>query len=457
MQNESQESTTKAKDAVNPASPDSKVTVGRNGVAIAAHAPKEHKDYRTYEVYQRERVGQSTPKLRPGDLRSPAFMIDPYPFFETLREDYPCYRDWSSNGFWVSQYNDVTSIFADDANFETRSKLWFYNFPDYGRNLGHELPVLIARAKGFDQHTVPCMEEIIGGVSSGTNLGMDFAARLPLMILVRTLALPEDDFQFFAERYWRMQRGFLWDPVAQKAGRQAMDELSAYFDPLVEQRRADPGEDFISAIACLDVDGGPATGRDVTATLLEDDHETLHGALANMWALLLSHADQLEVVKSDQRMMKFAYLETLRHSAPVLFAQRFAQHEVERFGRLLPEGALVLCAAGAANRDPRVYADPDQFIVGRKDLCQREPRGQYRADGLAAGVAFGLGKPSIYPAIPEDRPPSRYALTRDTATTASTLLLEAFPKISLQTGAEVQLRCLRWGEMHTCWQLPVAV
>ena len=80
--------------------------------------------------------------------------------------------------------------------------------------------------------------------------------------------------------------------------------------------------------------------------------------------------------------MKLAYLETLRHSTPIVFAKRFARHEVERFGRLLPAGALVLCCAGAANRDPEIFADPDQFIVDRKDLCQREPRGHYRADGL---------------------------------------------------------------------------
>ena len=54
-------------------------------------------------------------------------------------------------------------------------------------------------------------------------------------------------------------------------------------------------------------------------------------------------------------MVKLAYLETLRHSPPVLAAPRYARHEVERFGRLLPEGALVICSAAAANRDPRAF------------------------------------------------------------------------------------------------------
>ena len=122
-----------------------------------------------------------------------------------------------------------------------------------------------------------------------------------------------------------------------------------------------------------------------------------------MWYQLLTRPEQLEVVLDDTRMLKFAWLETLRHSPPVHRAARFARHEVERFGRLLPDGALLELSAAAANRDPRVFDDPDAFVVGRKDLCQREPRGQYRADGLPSGIAFGLGPPSVHPAVPRGK------------------------------------------------------
>ena len=45
-------------------------------------------------------------------------------------------------------------------------------------------------------------------------------------------------------------------------------------------------------------------------------------------------------------------------------------------------------------------------------------------------------------------------LTRDTIVTASNMLLDALPDIRLQSGAQPELRCLRLGEMHTCWHLP---
>ncbi|MGE0666770.1 MAG: cytochrome P450 [Sphingomonadales bacterium] len=452
---------TDAKEAVKPPSygagaPDKDAFTGRNGVPLYTRNGNQN-DYRTYEVYQRERVKEATDKIRPIQLISPEFVKDPYPVLEILRENYPFYRDWLGNSFWVTRYDDVTSIFTDDANFETRPKRWFYGIEDLGRDLSQEVPLLTAQANRIDAHLERLTHEIIDGfrANGGTDIAIEFAARLPLELLACVLDLPKDDFPKFVDRYWRMQRGAMWEPKSRQSGLGAIQELVEYFRPLLAARRANPGDDYVSAVATLDPDGGPASAEDLVVTLLEQDHETLHGGLANMWFLLLTHSGELEKVKDERRMMKFAWLETLRHSTPVVTANRFARHEVERFGRLIPIGALLHCSAAAANRDPRQYRDPDHFLVGRKDLCQREPRGQYRADGLPAGVTFGLGKPSKHPAVPEDRPRSLYALTRDTATTASNMLLDALPGLRLKPGAAPELRSLRLGEMHTCWSLPV--
>ena len=420
---------------------------------------EEQSGLRSYEVHQRERPGEATPLIRPGELRSAEYLNDPYRLLGILRKHYPCYRDWSGNAYWITRYDDVTSVFQDDANYETRSKRWWYGIPDLGRDLGQSLPVLVAHARGIDAHAPGLAEELIGRMTAGgdADLSADLARRFPNELLARILDLPADDIEWFAARCEAMHRGTHADPVAEAAGRRAIGELVEYVRPLVEARRADPGPDLLSAIAGSEVDGSPGSAEDVVATLLELDHDTLPGALANLWFLLLTHPDQLEEVIAERRLVKSAYLEALRHSTPVLSAPRFARHEVERFGRLLPTGALIMCSAAAANRDPRAFADPDEFLVQRKDLCQREPRGQYRADGLCSGIAFGLGKPSIHPAVPEDRPASTYALTRDTVVLVSTMLLDAAPKIRLASGAEPALRSAQHGDMHTCWNLPVTL
>lgn len=434
------------------------VVYGRNGVPIHIRGGSRTTGggYRTYEIHQRLRVGQSTEKIRPNAMLSREFLQDPYPTLAILREHYPCYRDWIGNSYWITRYDDVTSVFTDDANFETRSKLWFYGREDYGRDFGETLPVLFAHAERTDAHAAAVAERILGELrQAGTaDLALDFAARYAMEMLAAVIDLPREDFDFFVQRYWKMQQGYGWSPQAEQAGITAMDELVAYFEPLLQQRRADPGDDLISAVAGLETDAGPSTAADLVVTLLERDHETLHGALANMWYLLLTHPEQLQLLREDDRLVKYAYQETVRHSTPVLEAKRFARHEVERFGLLLPEGALMICSAGAANRDPRVFQDPDRFDVNRRDLCRREPRGQYRADGLPTGITFGLGQPTKHPALPEDRPRSLYAITRDTAVTASKCLMNLLPELRLADGAKPGLRSLRVGDMHTCWHLP---
>lgn len=435
-------------------------TIGLNGVAITRSQTTD-KVYRTYEIHQRRRVGESTAKIAPNALISKSFLSDPYPILATLRENYPCYRDWIGNAYVITRYDDVTSIFVDDANYATRPKRWSYGLEQVGRNLGTELDVLRHHEHTMDTLAPVLAAELIAEFMErgSADLATEFAARLPLEILVRLWGIPESDRGEFVERYWRMQRGAHGLAATHLAGRTAVTELTEYFRPLLALRRGEPGDDLVSVIAKLDLPEGLATADDLVATLLEGDHETLHGALANLWFLLLTHPAQFERIREEHRpearIVKLAYLEAVRHSTPVLTAARFARHEVERFGQVFPEGALVVCAAAAANRDPRVFNDPDAFIVGRKDLTQREPRGMYRADGLASGVTFALGPPSKHPAVPEDRPRSLYAITRDAAVAASTQLLEATDELELAPGATPRLRCLGFGEMHTCWSLPV--
>ena len=431
--------------------------IGANGVSIPVGT---HGDagFRTYEVFQRERVGQSNAKIKPAQLVSRAFADDPYPLLTILRENYPCYRDWLNNCFWITRYNDVTSVFADDANFETRSKAWHLGIEGFGRSLRAALPVLTAQANAWETKVHRLAEAAIADFArrGEADLATEFAARLNMQLWLGMLDVPAASAPKIAALLWQLHRGVSWDPRIRLAGNAAADELAACLAPLLEERRRAPGDDLISAVAGLELADGLAQPKDLVATLLEMDFDTLHGTFANLWLALLTNAEEFDKVRCDSRYVKLAVLEAFRHSTPVISAPRFARHEVERFGRLIPKGGLLLCSSAAANRDPRIFADPDRFIVGRKDICHREARGQYRADGLATGITPGLGRPTKHPAVPEDRPRSLYALTRNALVTASTALLEAVDDLVLADGTTApSATCRRLGEMHTCWRLPV--
>jgi cytochrome P450 len=433
--------------------------------------------YRSYEVYQRARLGDTTELIKPRQLSSADYLSDPAPLVAILREHYPCYRDWPGNAFWVTRYDDVTSVFTDDANFETRSRASICGRHEWGRDFGGEIEVLRCLERTADGHGAMLARRLVDEVAErgGGDLATEVLARFPFELLC--VAMGVEPSAQMAQWYLQIQRAQSWQPAARADGLAALDAVAAWAEAQLEQRRSvgdqhrvdrdddgagggdgardgdgDSPADLLSVIARL---GG--TGADLAITLLEMDHASLHGLTANLWFHLLTRPDLLTTVGDDPLMARAAVLETWRHSPPVVSVDRHTRHEIERFGRLLPEGALVRLSAVGANRDPRVFERPDEFDVHRRDLCQREPRGQYRADGLPAGVSFGTGPPSQHPAVPEDRPRSRYAITRDLALTITRTVLDASPHIRLVEGASLELRALQLGEIRTCWSLPVTM
>jgi hypothetical protein len=140
--------------------------------------------YRTYEVYQRERVAESSNLLAPRELIGDEMLTAPHRLLTILREHHPCYRDWVGNRFWITRYDDVTSVFTDDANYETRSKRWFAGQPGFGRDLRAEIPVLWAQANRIDGHVERIVDRMLGDLDRERgrvpDLATSFAARLPL-------------------------------------------------------------------------------------------------------------------------------------------------------------------------------------------------------------------------------------------------------------------------------------
>jgi cytochrome P450 len=447
----------------------------------------DKKYYRTYEVEQRKRVVDATERFNPAWLlddtvalrgggqveEDPKYRSDPFAILGILRESYPCFHDWLSNRFFVTRYDDVTSILADEPNYQFRSKRYYYGIAsegqgvfDVGRNLRENpeygepaTPAQVAWAQGVTNHGRAVARELIGNFHKRGRFDLvsEFTQHLPLALLAKILAIPGEDVAWFGQCYLTMARGTMGAvPEREVAGRAAAENLRRYFDPLIVERREQPGDDLISAIALTALAGTPTTGADVVVTLLEGDSETLQGALTNMWFQLLADSEQLAAVFADpERLLKRAYLETLRHSPPILNAVLYTTREVERFGQLFPVGAQVVACAATANRDPRLFADPERFNVLRNDLSYREPRGMYRADGLPAGIAVGLGRPSRYAAKPDDRPPSVYALTRNLAEQASLELLGAIRNPRLAVGASPEMISEFPGEFYTCAKLDV--
>jgi len=429
-----------------PSAQSASSTLPHNGVVISAQA-KATESFRTYEIYQRERLGESTEKIRPGDLTGAQQLINPYPVLGVLRENYPCYRDWSGNAYWVTRYNDVTSVFSDRANFAvpTRAEACgLKGAEDHSKSVAaHEV-----WASLIDQELANFCATLCDEIDSkrSADLSIDYGLRLCNELQRLALGISAEQQPQFNQLMWHIQRADSWNPVVASQGQMAIDGLLK----LLSQQPTNNTPYNLRTVL------PEVSAADLLATVLGFEAQTLHGWIANLAYTWLTDASIEQHVRTGRAELKVSALEVMRHTPPIAYAHCRARHEVERFGRLLPEGALLRLSAEAANRDPRVFSEPDSFQPGRQDICHREARGQYRADGLATGIAFGMGLPSRHPAVPEDRPRSLYALTRDATVTATEVLLQRLSTIE-NTEEQSAPHALAIFEPMIAWSLPVSL
>ncbi|MFD7875831.1 cytochrome P450 [Streptomyces sp. NPDC059766] len=96
--------------------------------------------------------------------------------------------------------------------------------------------------------------------------------------------------------------------------------------------------------------------------------DTTVAAIGNLVALFAAHPDQLDQVRAQPALIPAAFNEALRYWPPVNVWGRITTRDVEIEGAVVPQGAQIAVLLGAGNRDPRHYADPDTFLVGRNPV-----------------------------------------------------------------------------------------
>jgi len=200
-------------------------------------------DFRSYEVYQRERVGETTNLVNPRELISDDYLRDPFTIPGVLRENYPCYRDWVGNRFWVTRYDDVTSIFTDDANFETRPVGAAYSASIDGADLSQEPEVRKALADRLDSGSAAAIAATVDALSPSSDLAVDFADRFAESLVGDAIGIdPGVETNEFFRLVRATKDGVGWDERKRIAGVAAYLQLCERIEPLLAARRAVPAE-----------------------------------------------------------------------------------------------------------------------------------------------------------------------------------------------------------------------
>jgi cytochrome P450 len=95
--------------------------------------------------------------------------------------------------------------------------------------------------------------------------------------------------------------------------------------------------------------------------------ETTEGMIGNAILHLLSHPDQLALVRADDGLVPNAVEESLRLEPAAAVVDRYATRDIPFGGAAIRRGDLVTVSLAGAGRDPAVFADPEAFDVRRSN------------------------------------------------------------------------------------------
>ena len=391
----------------------------------------------------------------PLDLYADPVRADPYPLLTELREAAPVHWVSQHRGLesWiVTRYDEVRFVLADprfikaphtvpealrrfkaafgsEAESEVRSLL-ATDPPDHTR-----LRRLVGKA--FTPRRVDGLRRRAQEVTDALLDAMDRAALvgtgivdlveglslpLPITMIGELVGVPAEDradFKKWSDALLVVAR----DEEGRRSRQAGAEALRAYFADLVADRRRtmrpelapDAQPDLVSALLTARDEGGRLSEQELLSMLmvvLAAGHETTGNLIGDAVLALFDWPEQRRRFQEHPELLRVAVEEMLRFIGPVMQSTlRIASEDVEVGGVVIPAGSVVVAMLGAANRDPRRFADADRFDVGREENPHL---------AFGHGIHFCLGAP----------------LARMEAEIALGSLLQRFPAMELAADRE---------------------
>jgi P450-derived glycosyltransferase activator len=312
---------------------------------------------------------------------------EPTPLYAELRARGPLYR--SSLGTWVTGSHALAGRILRDRRFGVR-QVGGEKAPEsiaFDNSMLGEDPPVQTRLRRLTAPTLnprrmelwrPKVEQycddLIGAIlakGGKFNFMTAFAQQLPVRVMSELIGIPEQYWRTsfrLTRRMAHLMDGDVTVEVAADVTR-AIEESAAMFREIVALCQDDPGENLISDLLPAVQDGSLSMDELVAlcSFLTLAGVETTVNLIGNATSCLLRHPDQWARFKDDPAgHARGAVQETLRYETPVQQYRRIVQEDLELAGQHLPADTELAICAGAANRDPEAYPEPDTFDITRK-------------------------------------------------------------------------------------------
>lgn len=360
------------------------------------------------------KIDKNNPALN-GFLRSASLSteerLDPFPRYRENLEANPISWHEPSRGWDIWGYEEAVSVLRDHTRFSSERHRQgqgslFNPTPnilnlDPPRHTALRGLVNAAFTPKVIRYWTARIQEIVDGllddmaqrVKSGeaVDLVAAFSYPLPVIVIAEMMGVPARD----RERFKRWSDILVEGPsgtnplsigAVVKRKQRARGEMHQYFEAVLK-KPVQVEYSLIETLLAAEIEGEKLSVEEIISfciLLLAAGNETTTNLITNAWRCLLSNPEALRDIQQDQSLIGGMIEETLRYYSPVQATNRIAKENVDLFGQSIVSGQRVTVWLGAANRDERVFTDPDRFDV------HRSPN---RHLAFGQGIHFCLGSP----------------------------------------------------------------
>ncbi len=339
------------------------------------------------------------------DFADPVFLQDPYPVLNTTREATPIFDQVSEDGirrWFLTRYEDVFRVLRDrrlgrvPEPIMTRAEVGLpplrsdwgpYNDVEQWSLLMLEPPehrrlrqlvyreFTPKRIDGLRPVIVAHADRLLHEASQNPRFDLlsDFAQPFSIHVIAELLGAPIEDWPRYLDWSHHIVKMYELDTTDDQATSavRASAEFASWCRDLIAERRAHPADDLISGLCTVETSDGRLSDREIISTivlLLNAGHEATVNSLGNGMVSMLAAPDAWESVRSERVTSRTAVEEMIRFDPPLQLFERWvlADH-VSYAGRNFVRGEKIAMLFGSANRDPRHFDQPDEFIIDRGD------------------------------------------------------------------------------------------
>ena len=332
------------------------------------------------------------------DPADAAVRRNPFPLYARLQDEDPVHWSPSLRAWVLTRYDDVRQMMLSDTMSPDRLRPFYAQLQGERRELLSEVMRYMSLWMVFrdpPEHTrlrrlvgtvfnLKALESLDGAVTRvvdhlldalptdrAFDWAHDVAMRLPAYVIMDMLRIPYaayPELKSASDELRAFIGGARADGDRYARARDGASRLANFFRALIAERRAAPGDDFVSRMIAARDDEGRLSEDELVATcmlVLFAGHETTTHLLGNAVHALLDHPEQLQRLRDEPTLIDSAVEEFLRYDGPSNAIARVVKvdHEIE--GRLLKAGDRVFGFANAGNRDPRAFTDPQGLDIAR--------------------------------------------------------------------------------------------